>query len=98
MKEQTIPLYIAFAVIIAVLVGYYFALLGLIYVSAHSLAAKATAFYELEISSLLDMVYAVFLLSGGLFLSLILMLLFLSIPFMTKLILTYPFRSQHTHR
>ena len=98
MKEPTIPLYIAFGVIMSVLVGYYFALLGLIYVSARSLRGMATSFYELEISSLLDLTYSIFLLSGGLFLSLILILLFLSIPYMTKLILTYPFRSQHTHR
>ena len=98
MKEPTIPLYIALLTIGAVVFGYYMALLGLVYISAHSLKNMITDLYELEISSLLDLVFAVFLLSGSLFLSLILMLLLLSTPYVTKQIVTIPFRSQDTHR
>ncbi len=98
MNKQTIPLYIALLTIGSVLIGYYMALLGLVYISANSLDHMLTDLYELEISSLLDFVFSVFLLASSLFLTLILILLLSSAPYVTKQIVTIPFRSQDTHR
>ena len=96
MNQSTIPGYIAFGVSIAVLVGYYVVLLGLGYVSIHALGGMATDLDALEISSLLNLIHATWLVAAILFLSLIIMLLVLSAPYLTKEIVTRPFR-QTTH-
>ena len=93
MNQIMIPGFLALGVIIAVLIGYFLVLFVLSYITILTLADLSAKLTALAISSPLDFLHAAILLTAFCFLSVIVILLIFSAPYVTKQIVTYPFRS-----
>lgn len=93
MNQSMIPGFLALGVIVAVLIGYFLVLFVLSYITLLTLDNLSTQFTALVVSSPLDFLQAAIFLMAFCFLSIILILILFSIPYITKQIITRPFRS-----
>lgn len=93
MNQIMIPGFLALGVIIAVLIGYFLVLFVLSYITILVLGDLSGKLTALAISSPLDFLHAMILLTAFCFLSVILTLLLFSVPYVTKQIVSRPFRS-----
>ena len=97
MNERKIPLFMMLGVILAVLIGYFFILFLLGYVTVSALGGMSHDLAMLKINSLLDFIHAAWLLAGISFLSVVAVLLLLSAPWCAKEIVCYPYRQSLRH-